>query len=93
MFLKKLLEENQLQFDDKFYEDCDVFVKLLQQWGVVHNLSGRLTRGDIEENILDSLYPLSFIGKYESFADIGTGAGYPGLILAMAQRDVKSYLI
>ena len=93
MFLKKLLEENQLQFDDKFYEDCDVFVKLLQQWGVVHNLSGRLTRSDIEENILDSLYPLSFIGKYESFADIGTGAGYPGLILAMAQRDVKSYLI
>jgi 16S rRNA (guanine527-N7)-methyltransferase len=93
MFLKKLLGENQLQFDDKFYEDCDVFVKLLQQWGVVHNLSGRLTRSDIEENILDSLYPLSFIGKYESFADIGTGAGYPGLILAMAQRDVKSYLI
>ena len=93
MFLKKLLEENQLQFDDKFYEDCDVFVKLLQQWGVVHNLSGRLTRGDIEENILDSLYPLNFIDKYDSFADIGTGAGYPGLILAMAQRDVKSYLI
>ena len=47
----------------------------------------------IEENILDSIYPLSFIDKYESFADIGTGAGYPGLILAMAQRDVKSYLI
>ena len=93
MFLKKLLEENQLQFDDKFYEDCDVFVKLLQQCGVVHNLSGRLTRGDIEENILDSLYPLNFIEKYESFADIGTGAGYPGLILAMALRDVKSYLI
>ena len=93
MFLKKLLEENQLQFDDKFYEDCDVFVKLLQQWGVVHNLSGRLTRGDIEENILDSLYPLNFIDKYDSFADIGTGAGYPGLILAMALRDVKSYLI
>ena len=93
MFLKKLLEENQLQFEDKFYEDCDVFVKLLQQWGVVHNLSGRLTRGDIEENILDSLYPLNFIDKYDSFADIGTGAGYPGLILAMALRDVKSYLI
>ena len=93
MLLKQLLEENQLQFDDKFYEDCDVFVKLLQQWGVVHNLSGRLTRGDIEENILDSLYPLNFIEKYESFADIGTGAGYPGLILAIALRDVKSYLI
>ncbi len=93
MILKQLLKENNLHFDDKFYEDCDVFIKLLQQWGMVHNLSGRLTRSDIEENILDSLYPLNFVEKYESFADIGTGAGYPGLILAMALRDMKSYLI
>jgi 16S rRNA (guanine527-N7)-methyltransferase len=93
MILKQLLEENNLHFDDKFYENCEVFVKLLQQWGMVHNLSGRLTRSDIEENILDSVYPLIFINKYTSFADIGTGAGYPGLILAMALRDVKSYLI
>ena len=93
MILKQLLEENNLKFDDKFYKDCEVFIKLLQQWGKVHNLSGRLSRSDIEENILDSLFPLTFIDKYESFADIGTGAGYPGLILAMAQKDVKSYLI
>jgi 16S rRNA (guanine527-N7)-methyltransferase len=93
MILKQLLEENNLKFDDQFYKDCEVFIKLLQQWGKVHNLSGRLSRSDIEENILDSLYPLTFIDKYESFADIGTGAGYPGLILAMAQKDVKSYLI
>ncbi len=93
MLLKQLLEENNLHFDDKFYEDCEVFIKLLQQWGKVHNLSGRLLRSDIEENILDSIFPLNFINKYNSFADIGTGAGYPGLILAMALRDVKSYLI
>ncbi|MBY0540124.1 MAG: 16S rRNA (guanine(527)-N(7))-methyltransferase RsmG [Campylobacterales bacterium] len=93
MLLKQLLEENNLHFDDKFYEDCEIFIKLLQQWGKVHNLSGRLLRSDIEENILDSIFPLNFIDKYNSFADIGTGAGYPGLILAMAQKDVKSYLI
>ena len=93
MLLKQLLEENNLHFEDKFYEDCEVFIKLLQQWGMVHNLSGRLLRSDIEENILDSIFPLNFINKYNSFADIGAGAGYPGLILAMALRDVKSYLI
>ena len=93
MVLKQLLEEKNLHFDEKFYKDCEVFIKLLQQWGRVHNLSGRLSKEDIEENILDSLYPLTFLDKYSSFADIGTGAGYPGLILAMAQRDVKSYLI
>lgn len=93
MGLKQLLEEKNLHFDESFYKDCEVFIRLLQQWGRVHNLSGRLSKEDIEENILDSLYPLTFIDKYPSFADIGTGAGYPGLILAMAQRDVKSYLI
>lgn len=91
--LQKLFEANNLKFENKFYEDCEVFVKLLQQWGTIHNLSGRLTRDDIYENILDSLYPLTFIEKYESFADIGTGAGYPGLILAIALRDTKAYLI
>lgn len=93
MSLKILLEKNNLFFDNKFYEDCEIFIKLLQQWGMVHNLSGRLTRDDIEENILDSLFPLNFINNYTSFADIGTGAGYPGLILAIARRDVESYLI
>ena len=91
--LKTLLEANNLKFDESFYSDCEVFKSLLQQWGKIHNLSGRLTSSDIDENILDSLYPLNFIDSYESFADIGTGAGYPGLVLAIALRDVKSYLI
>lgn len=93
MSLKELIESNDLKFDDKFYEDCEVFTKLLRQWGQVHNLTGSLQINDINENILDSVYPLKFIDKHKSFADIGTGAGYPGLILAIALRDVKAYLI
>lgn len=93
MNLKQLIQSNDLNFNDKFYEDCEVFTKLLKQWGQVHNLTGSLQDNDINENILDSVYPLKFIQNYESFADIGTGAGYPGLILAIALRDVKSYLI
>lgn len=93
MNLKQLIQSNDLNFNDKFYEDCEVFTKLLKQWGQVHNLTGSLSENDINENILDSVYPLKFIQNYKSFADIGTGAGYPGLILAIALRDVKSYLI
>ncbi|KAB7887129.1 16S rRNA (guanine(527)-N(7))-methyltransferase RsmG [Poseidonibacter ostreae] len=93
MNLQELLEENNFEFDKNFYKDCTVFTKLLQQWGKIHNLSGRLTLEDINENILDSIYPLNFIDSYESFADIGTGAGYPGLLLAIARKDMKAYLI
>lgn len=93
MKLKKILESNNLYLENKIYEDFSVFSKLLKQWGKIHNLTGSLNDNDINENILDSLYPLNFIQTYESFADVGTGAGYPGLILAIARRDIKAYLI
>ncbi|WP_072680187.1 16S rRNA (guanine(527)-N(7))-methyltransferase RsmG [Arcobacter sp. LA11] len=79
--------------DDEFPKRCNVFTTLLQKWGKVHNLSGRLSTEDIRENIIDSIYPLQYLDSYNSFADIGTGAGYPGLILAMARADIKCYLI
>ena len=92
------LENNLKEFnlDKEFFSRCDTFISLLQKWGKVHNLSGRLSKEDIEENIVDSIYPLSFIDDfdhYESFADIGTGAGYPGFILSMAKPNMKAYLI
>lgn len=92
IFLDNELET--FNIDTEFNDRCEVFTKLLQQWGKIHNLSGRLTQEDIKENIIDSIYPLTFIDRdFNSFADIGTGAGYPGLILAMATSQVKCYLI
>ncbi len=79
--------------DKDFQKRCDTFITLLQKWGKVHNLSGKLSKEDIKENILDSIYPLAFIDDFDSFADIGTGAGYPGFIIAMAKPHIKSYLI
>lgn len=91
MSLREELKD--IKLDEEFYERCETFIKLLQQWGKVHNLSGRLSCEDIEENIIDSIEPLRFVDEFESFADIGTGAGYPGFIIAMARADVKTYLI
>lgn len=93
MNLQELLEKNNFEFNKDFYKDCTIFTKLLQQWGKIHNLTGRLSLEDINENILDSIYPLNFINSCDSFADIGTGAGYPGLLLAIANKDIKAYLI
>lgn len=91
--LKNILEKENLKLEDDFYKDIKVFIELLQKWGKVHNLSGSLDEKSIYENILDSLFPLTFVEDFESFADIGTGAGYPGLILAIAKKDTIGYLI
>jgi 16S rRNA (guanine527-N7)-methyltransferase len=91
--LKNILENNNLKLEASFYKDIEVFIELLQKWGRVHNLSGSLDKQSIYENILDSLFPLTFIENFSSFADIGTGAGYPGLILSIVKKDVDGYLI
>lgn len=93
MSLKNILEKENIHYNDSFYKDITVFIELLKKWGKVHNLSGKLDDISIYENILDSIFPLSFVEDFKSFADIGTGAGYPGLILAIARRDVKAYLV
>ena len=95
MRLKQKLKDIDLEFDDMFYARCEQYISLLKQWGKVHNLSSakELELDAIYDNIVDSIYPIKFLDKYESFADIGTGAGYPGLLLAIAKPDIKCTLI
>ena len=87
----KLLEVNIIS-DDKFYQDIDIFIKAILEWNKIHNLTGAKTKEDIIMNILDSLYPLAFLPKVKTILDIGTGAGFPGLILAMALPEIDVIL-
>lgn len=82
-----------LKIEENFLNKCDEFKKFLQMWGKVHNLSAELEDEKIDNNIYDSIFPLKFINDVKIIADIGTGAGYPGLILAMARPEIKFYLI
>ena len=68
------------------------FTELLLEWNKIHNLTGAKTVQDVERNIEDSLFPTTFIEKPSSILDVGTGAGFPGLILAVAYPDVKTVL-
>jgi 16S rRNA (guanine527-N7)-methyltransferase len=88
--MKQELHSLNLEFDDIFYNRIEKFITLLQQWGKIHNLTASLKKEDIETNIVDSLYPLKFLEDFDSLADIGTGAGFPGLVLAIAkpQKDI-----
>jgi len=93
--LKKELTNIDLKFDELFFERCEKYKSLLKEWGRVHNLTSpaSLNDSDIESNIIDSLYPLKFLNPFNSFADVGTGAGYPGLILAIAKPESSCTLI
>jgi 16S rRNA (guanine527-N7)-methyltransferase len=68
------------------------FTERLLEWNKIHNLTGAKNALEVEKNIEDSLFPTTFIEKPSSILDVGTGAGFPGLILAIAYPDVKTVL-
>ncbi len=73
-------------------EKFEKFISLILEWNRVHNLTGAKSRRDIYLNIEDSYYPYNFITKPKSILDIGSGAGFPAIILAIIYPRVRVVL-
>ncbi len=74
-------------------EKFEKFTNELLKWNRIHKLTNYNSKEEIKEQIEDSLYPLDKIKDKKSAIDIGTGAGFPGLILAIAMPNTKWYLV
>lgn len=83
MNLKNKLELENIELDTKAIEQLEEFALLLNQWNKIHNLTGAKDISTIYDNIIDSLYPTTFITKPSSLLDVGTGAGFPGMALGI----------
>lgn len=90
--LKNYLEKESIKLDEDTIKKLERFAALLHEWNSVHNLTGAKTIQAIYKNILDSLYPLTFIQKPQNLLDVGTGAGFPGLVLAIALPETEVVL-
>ena len=87
MDLKSALLRDGITLDDLFFDRVERYKARLMQWNRVHNLTGAKNEAEIDAFIYDAVYPVSFLPKVETAMDIGTGAGFPGMILAMALPD------
>jgi 16S rRNA (guanine527-N7)-methyltransferase len=66
----------------------------LQRWNARINLTALRTDQDIiSKHFLDSLAVLPFLGATPSLADLGAGAGFPGLALKLARPDLAVTLV
>ncbi len=92
MNLSQYLDKEEINLESKIITKLERFASLLHEWNQIHNLTGAKTVDAIYVNIIDSLYPLTFIDKPKTLLDVGTGAGFPGLVLAVALRDTKVVL-
>jgi len=72
---------------------CLDYVELLLKWGRVHNLTATRDAGEIvTRHLLDSLTILPLV-RGQHMLDIGSGAGFPALPLAIARPDNRWVLI
>jgi 16S rRNA (guanine(527)-N(7))-methyltransferase RsmG/RNA polymerase-binding protein DksA len=90
--LKRALEREGIFLDGEALERLERFAALLEEWNGVHNLTGARDRETMIKNIVDSLVPTGFVKAPESLLDVGTGAGFPGLILAVAWPGTETVL-
>lgn len=70
------------------------YFEMLVDWNTRVNLTA-ITESEavIEKHFLDSLLPLSLIEKGSKCIDIGTGAGFPGIPIAIVRDDVEMVLL
>ncbi len=92
MNLTQLLEQEKIRLDDEAIVKLENFASLLHEWNQIHNLTGAKTVDAIYTNIVDSLYPLNFIKRHQTLLDVGTGAGFPGLVIAIALPSAEVVL-
>lgn len=88
----KILQEN-IPVPENFFYNIQKYKELLFKWNKIHNLTGAKNEATIDAFIYDALFPVSFLPERKTLMDIGTGAGFPGMILALALPDTQVTLV
>jgi 16S rRNA (guanine527-N7)-methyltransferase len=72
----------------------NTFMAELLDWNQAINLIGLSDRNRIiNELLLDSLIPLTFIPEIGRLLDVGSGAGFPGIVMKICRPRLKSVLL
>lgn len=94
--LKNYIPEHAAALSDEQYESLEKYAALLVEWNEKMNLTAITDpEGIAVKHFLDCLAYLEKAGipKGARVADVGTGAGFPGIVLKIARPDIKLVLI
>ena len=94
-YLKKGIEKIGVSIDDEKIDKLMEYLKLLMEYNSHTNLTAiREEEGIIEKHFIDSLLLMKYIDIKEGKAiDMGTGAGFPGMVLAICNPNINFTLI
>jgi len=94
--IKSQAEVVGIDVSDELLEKLEIYAKELKEWNEKINLTAiKDDEGIAIKHFIDSLMLLKYISIPENskIIDVGTGAGFPGLVIAAARSDVKVTLL
>jgi len=92
--LKSLIQQAHLNITDDIRSALIQYVVLIQKWNKVHNLTAiREDRAMLVLHIMDSLAVLPLLPEGNTLLDVGSGAGLPGIVIALSQPSIKVTVI
>lgn len=94
--IKDRLNMNRIPFADELPEKLYTYFELLQEWNNRMDLTAVTDEEEtIDRHFIDSLTVLKtgLIRQDAVMIDVGTGAGFPGMVLAMACPEMKVTLM
>ena len=93
-FLEEGAEALKIPLSPQAFRTLPLYIDELQRWSQVFNLIGQQdAKTVIRKHILDALAFSHMLPRQGIFADLGSGAGFPGFILAVAGQEREVFLI
>ena len=90
----KLILSKNLNFSDNKLKLIELFVQELLNFNQKYNLISKTSEKDIwNRHVLDSAQLIKYIDhkNFNSLADLGTGGGFPGIILSIFYSDILTF--
>ena len=90
------LEANAIPFLPDLPEKLEIYLRLLQEWNGRMDLTAVEGEAELlDHHLLDSLTVLKtdLLTGAKDLIDVGTGAGFPGLVLALALPEMRFVLL
>ncbi len=94
--IKEKAEVQGISVSDDLIQKLEIYAKELKEWNEKINLTAITDdEGIAVKHFIDSLMLLKYVDIPENakIIDVGTGAGFPGLVIAAARPDVKVTLL
>lgn len=93
-YLEQQCKELSIEINDRKKEQFYHYMELLQKWNENINLTAITEPKEVlQKHFIDSLTIMPYIEENETVIDVGTGAGFPGIPLKIAQERVEVTLL